>query len=95
MSLAEGEKCLYQCAAHKFYGLELSSQLTGFHFDKNICIVTQRSHSHLVNPVQHSQTSTSMSDITSSRNMFKYLVRRLGMRCLTPDELKVLAIESA
>nr|GEV81264.1 hypothetical protein [Tanacetum cinerariifolium] len=27
--------------------------------------------------------------------MFKYLVRRLGMRCLTPDELEVLANESA
>ncbi|GJX25931.1 retrovirus-related pol polyprotein from transposon TNT 1-94 [Tanacetum coccineum] len=26
---------------------------------------------------------------------FKYLVRRLGMRCLTPEELKVLANESA
>nr|GFA58842.1 retrovirus-related Pol polyprotein from transposon TNT 1-94 [Tanacetum cinerariifolium] len=26
---------------------------------------------------------------------FKYLVRRLGMRCLTPDELEALAIESA
>nr|GEX74574.1 hypothetical protein [Tanacetum cinerariifolium] len=26
---------------------------------------------------------------------FKYLVRRLGMRCLTPDELEVLANESA
>nr|GEW06912.1 retrotransposon protein, putative, Ty1-copia subclass [Tanacetum cinerariifolium] len=26
---------------------------------------------------------------------FKYLVRRLGMRCLTPDELEILAIESA
>ncbi|GKD59518.1 hypothetical protein Tco_1297027 [Tanacetum coccineum] len=30
-----------------------------------------------------------------SENMFKYLVRRLGMSCLTPDELEVLAIESA
>ncbi|GJZ67968.1 retrovirus-related pol polyprotein from transposon TNT 1-94 [Tanacetum coccineum] len=30
-----------------------------------------------------------------SEDRFKYLVRRLGMRCLTPDELKVLAIESA
>ncbi|GJV53816.1 retrovirus-related pol polyprotein from transposon TNT 1-94 [Tanacetum coccineum] len=27
--------------------------------------------------------------------MFKYLVRRLGMRCLTPEELEVLANESA
>ncbi|GJS47390.1 hypothetical protein Tco_0597511 [Tanacetum coccineum] len=26
---------------------------------------------------------------------FKYLVKRLGMRCLTPDELEVLSIESA
>nr|GFB90859.1 retrovirus-related Pol polyprotein from transposon TNT 1-94 [Tanacetum cinerariifolium] len=26
---------------------------------------------------------------------FKYLVRRIGMRCLTPAELKVLAKESA
>ncbi|GKD26349.1 hypothetical protein Tco_1232563, partial [Tanacetum coccineum] len=30
-----------------------------------------------------------------SEDKFKYLVRRLGMRCLTPDELEVLAIESA
>ncbi|GKC97658.1 hypothetical protein Tco_1167933, partial [Tanacetum coccineum] len=30
-----------------------------------------------------------------SKDMFKYLVRRLGMRCLTPDELEVLANEFA
>ncbi|GKF54035.1 hypothetical protein Tco_0160945 [Tanacetum coccineum] len=30
-----------------------------------------------------------------SEDRFKYLVRRLGMRCLTPDELEVLAIESS
>nr|GEV15607.1 retrovirus-related Pol polyprotein from transposon TNT 1-94 [Tanacetum cinerariifolium] len=30
-----------------------------------------------------------------SEDMFKYLVRRLGMRCLTPEELEVLANESA
>ncbi|GJT96387.1 retrovirus-related pol polyprotein from transposon TNT 1-94, partial [Tanacetum coccineum] len=29
-----------------------------------------------------------------SEDRFKYLVRRLGMRCLTPDELEVLAIKS-
>nr|GEU75365.1 putative Gag-Pol polyprotein [Tanacetum cinerariifolium] len=28
-------------------------------------------------------------------DMFKYLVRRIGMRCLTPTELKVLANDSA
>ncbi|GJX45007.1 hypothetical protein Tco_0261683 [Tanacetum coccineum] len=35
----------------------------------------------------------SHSRLVQSR--FKYLVRRLGMRCLTPDELEVLAIKSA
>ncbi|GKB62381.1 retrovirus-related pol polyprotein from transposon TNT 1-94, partial [Tanacetum coccineum] len=30
-----------------------------------------------------------------SEDRFKYLVRRLGMRCLTPDELEVLVNESA
>ncbi|GKF18228.1 hypothetical protein Tco_0063146 [Tanacetum coccineum] len=30
-----------------------------------------------------------------SEDRFKYLVRRLGMRCLTPKELEVLANESA
>ncbi|GKG18442.1 hypothetical protein Tco_0372740 [Tanacetum coccineum] len=30
-----------------------------------------------------------------SEDRFKYLVRRLGMRCLTPYELEVLEIESA
>ncbi|GJY10659.1 hypothetical protein Tco_0378844 [Tanacetum coccineum] len=39
--------------------------------------------------------STSILDIISSRNRFQYLVRRIGMRCLTPAELEVLANESA
>nr|GFC14832.1 retrovirus-related Pol polyprotein from transposon TNT 1-94 [Tanacetum cinerariifolium] len=29
------------------------------------------------------------------KERFRYLVRRLGMRCLTPEELEVLANESA
>ncbi|GKF92330.1 hypothetical protein Tco_0279049, partial [Tanacetum coccineum] len=32
---------------------------------------------------------------TLSEDRFKYLIRRLGMRCLTLDELEVLEIESA
>ncbi|GKA86863.1 hypothetical protein Tco_0808574 [Tanacetum coccineum] len=30
-----------------------------------------------------------------SEDRFKYLIRRLGMRCLTPEEVEVLANESA
>nr|GEV99736.1 hypothetical protein [Tanacetum cinerariifolium] len=40
------------------------------------------------NPVQHSRTK-------HLHTRFKYLVRRIGMRCLTPAELEVLAKESA
>ncbi|GJV65197.1 retrovirus-related pol polyprotein from transposon TNT 1-94 [Tanacetum coccineum] len=39
--------------------------------------------------------STSILDIISSRNRFQYLVRQMGMRCLTPAKLEVLANESA
>ncbi|GJZ22063.1 retrovirus-related pol polyprotein from transposon TNT 1-94, partial [Tanacetum coccineum] len=43
-------------------------------------------------------TEYQLADLFSkalSEDRFKYVVRRLGMRCLTPDELEVLAIESA
>nr|GEU48644.1 hypothetical protein [Tanacetum cinerariifolium] len=40
------------------------------------------------NPVQHSRTK-------HIHTRFKYLVRRIGMRCLTPAELEFLAKESA
>ncbi|GJR72408.1 retrovirus-related pol polyprotein from transposon TNT 1-94 [Tanacetum coccineum] len=43
-------------------------------------------------------TEYQLADLFSkalSEDRFKYLVRRLGMRCLTPDELEVLVIESA
>ncbi|GKC15204.1 retrovirus-related pol polyprotein from transposon TNT 1-94 [Tanacetum coccineum] len=39
--------------------------------------------------------STSILDITLSRNRFQYLAKRIGMRCLNSAELKVLANEYA
>nr|GEV00864.1 hypothetical protein [Tanacetum cinerariifolium] len=45
------------------------------------------------NPVQHSRTKHIILALPEDR--FKYLVRRIGMRCLTPVELEVLAKESA
>ncbi|GJY95672.1 hypothetical protein Tco_0512033 [Tanacetum coccineum] len=54
---------------------------------------------------QENKTCTSMSCRRSrladlftkalSEDRLKYLIRRLGMRCLTPDEQKVLANKSA
>nr|GEZ12746.1 integrase, catalytic region, zinc finger, CCHC-type, peptidase aspartic, catalytic [Tanacetum cinerariifolium] len=40
-------------------------------------------------------TSISSAEAGLTQEGFKYLIRRLGMRCLTPEELKVLANESA
>ncbi|GJY43958.1 retrovirus-related pol polyprotein from transposon TNT 1-94 [Tanacetum coccineum] len=43
-------------------------------------------------------TEYQLADLSTkalSKDRFKYLVRRLGMRCLTADELEVLANESA
>ncbi|GJR48881.1 hypothetical protein Tco_1316984 [Tanacetum coccineum] len=52
------------------------------------------SYAHVITPVP----TTSILDTTLSRNrlnVFEYLVRRIGMRCLTPTELEVLANETA
>nr|GEW58991.1 retrovirus-related Pol polyprotein from transposon TNT 1-94 [Tanacetum cinerariifolium] len=50
------------------------------------------------NPVQHSRTKhIDLVDLFTKalpKDRFKYLVRRLGIRCLTPEELEVLANES-
>ncbi|GJU79835.1 hypothetical protein Tco_1282200 [Tanacetum coccineum] len=55
-----------------------------------------RSHSHLVQ--SSSAFPYQLADLFTkalSEDRFKYLVRRLGMRCLTLDELEDLANESA
>nr|GEY36856.1 hypothetical protein [Tanacetum cinerariifolium] len=82
---------------------ELEVLLTdyGFHFDKipmycdlNATIAIS------CNPVQHSRTKH--IDVRYhfikekvKKERFKYFVRRLGMRCLTPAEMEALANESA
>ncbi|GJU58344.1 hypothetical protein Tco_1236110 [Tanacetum coccineum] len=51
------------------------------------------------NPVQHSRTKhINLSDMFTKallQDRFEYLIRRLGMRRLTPAEMEVLANESA
>ncbi|GJR61234.1 retrovirus-related pol polyprotein from transposon TNT 1-94 [Tanacetum coccineum] len=70
----------------------------GFHFDKipmycdlKVAIAIS------CNPLQHSCTKhvdVIYHFIKEQVDRFKYLVRRLSMRCLTPKELEVLANES-
>nr|GEX48967.1 hypothetical protein [Tanacetum cinerariifolium] len=80
MSSAEAEYVsLSACYAQVLW---MRTQLTdyGFHFDKI--------------PITEYQLADLFTKALSE-DRFKYLVRRLGMRCLTPEELEVLANESA
>ncbi|GJT46116.1 hypothetical protein Tco_0954831 [Tanacetum coccineum] len=99
MSSAEAKYVsLSACCAQVLW---LRTQLTdyGFHFDKIPMYCDSKAAIAIsCNPVQHSHTKHNESQISLHKGIlkgFKYLVRRLGMRCLTPDELEVLAIESA
>ncbi|GJS95987.1 retrovirus-related pol polyprotein from transposon TNT 1-94 [Tanacetum coccineum] len=50
------------------------------------------------NPKLSKRTEYQLADLFTkalSEDRFKYLARRLGMRCLTPEELEVLANASA
>nr|GEW46547.1 hypothetical protein [Tanacetum cinerariifolium] len=84
MSSAEAEYVsLSACCAQVLW---MRTQLTdyGFHFDKRPMYCDSKAAIAIsCSPVQH------------SLERFKYLVRRLGMRCLTPAELEALANESA
>ncbi|GJS50862.1 retrovirus-related pol polyprotein from transposon TNT 1-94 [Tanacetum coccineum] len=78
--------------------LWMRSHLTeyGFHFDKILMYCDLKAAISIsCNPSTFLRTKHIDSISLHKGNRFKYLVRRLGMRCLTPDELEVLAIESA
>ncbi|GKF49135.1 hypothetical protein Tco_0142386, partial [Tanacetum coccineum] len=93
MSSAKAEyMSLYACCAQVLW---LRTQLTdyGFHFDKiPIYCDSKAAIAILYNPVQH---SSNLFTKALSEDRFKYFVRRLDMRCLTPEELDVLENESA
>nr|GEU42620.1 hypothetical protein [Tanacetum cinerariifolium] len=81
----------------------LRTQLTdyGFHFDKIPMYCDSKAAIAIsCNPVQHFRTKH--IDVryhfigkALPEDRFQYLVRRLGMRCSTPEELEVLANDSA
>ncbi|GJY39235.1 retrovirus-related pol polyprotein from transposon TNT 1-94 [Tanacetum coccineum] len=99
MSSAEAEYVsLSACCAQVLW---LRTQLTnyGFHFDKipmycdsNAAIAISCNTGPAFS---YQGTSSDLFTKALLEDRFKYLVRRLGMRCLTPEELEVLANESA
>ncbi|GJX92231.1 retrovirus-related pol polyprotein from transposon TNT 1-94 [Tanacetum coccineum] len=92
ISLAEPEYVsLSACCAQVLW---MRTQLIdyGFHFDKITMLKKGIVELFFVG------TEYQLADLLTKalpEDRFKYLVRRLGMRCLTPDELEVLANESA
>nr|GEV88939.1 uncharacterized mitochondrial protein AtMg00810-like [Tanacetum cinerariifolium] len=100
MSSAEAEYVsLSVCCAQVLW---MRTQLTnyGFYFDKIPMYCDLKAAIAIsCNPVQHSHTKhIDLADLFTKalpEERFKYLVRRLGVRCLTPDELNALANESA
>ncbi|GJW70880.1 hypothetical protein Tco_0127797 [Tanacetum coccineum] len=99
MSSAEAEYVsLSACCAQVLW---LRTQLTdyGFHFDKIPMYCDSKAAiailGALPSPTLPHQAHRCQISLHKGTDRFKYLVRRLGMRCLTPDELEVLAIESA
>ncbi|GJV26020.1 retrovirus-related pol polyprotein from transposon TNT 1-94 [Tanacetum coccineum] len=99
MSSAEAEYVsLSACCAQVLW---MRTQLTdyGFHFDKIPIyhFIKEQVEKGIVE-LFFVGTEYQLADLFTkalSEDRFKYLVRQLGMRCLTPDELEVLAIESA
>nr|GFC22437.1 retrovirus-related Pol polyprotein from transposon TNT 1-94 [Tanacetum cinerariifolium] len=100
MSSAEAEYVsLSACCAQVLW---MRTQLTdyGFHFDKiPMHFDSKAAIAISCNPVQQSRTRhIDLADLFTKAlpvERFQYLVRRLGMRCLTPAELEALANESA
>ncbi|GJU03934.1 copia protein [Tanacetum coccineum] len=97
MSSAEAEYVsLSACCAQVLW---LRTQLTdyGFHFDKIPMYCDSKAADAIcaIRPAFPYQAHRCQISLHKGTDRFKYLVRQLGMRCLTPDELEVLAIESA
>ncbi|GJS30372.1 retrotransposon protein, putative, unclassified [Tanacetum coccineum] len=99
MSLAEAEYVsLSACCAQVLW---LRTHLTdyGFHFDKIPIyhFIKERVEKGIVD-LFFVGTEFQLADLFTKalpEDRFKYLVRRLSMRCLTPKELEILANESA
>nr|GEV41118.1 hypothetical protein [Tanacetum cinerariifolium] len=88
MSSAEAEYVALSASCAQVMWTRTQLQDYGFNYNKiPLYCDSQSAIAISCNPVQHFRTK-------HIHTRFKYLVRRIGMRCLTPAELEVLAKES-
>nr|GEU73699.1 hypothetical protein [Tanacetum cinerariifolium] len=89
MPSVEAEYMALSASCAKVMWMRTLLQNYGFNYNKiSLCCDSQSAIAISCNPVQHSHTK-------HIHTRFKYLVRQIGMRCLTLAELEVLAKESA
>nr|GEW33792.1 uncharacterized mitochondrial protein AtMg00810-like [Tanacetum cinerariifolium] len=89
MSSAEAEYVALSASCAQVMWMRTQLQDYGFNYNKiPLYCDSQSAIAISCNPVQHSRTK-------HIHTRFKYLVRRIGMRCLTLGELEVLENESA
>ncbi|GJR59241.1 retrovirus-related pol polyprotein from transposon TNT 1-94 [Tanacetum coccineum] len=101
MSSAEAEYVALSASCAQVMWMRTQLQDYGFNYNKiPLYCDSQSAIAISCNPVQHSRTKhihTRLNMFTKAlpEERFQYLVRRIGMRCLTPAELEVLTKESA
>nr|GEX93523.1 ribonuclease H-like domain-containing protein [Tanacetum cinerariifolium] len=92
MSSVEAEYVVLSASCSQVMWMRTQLQDYGLHYNKiPLYCDSQSAIAISCNPIQH---SSDMVTKALPEDRFKYLVRRIGMRCLTPAELKVLAKES-
>ncbi|GJS82309.1 retrovirus-related pol polyprotein from transposon TNT 1-94 [Tanacetum coccineum] len=95
MSSAEAEYVALSASCAQVMWMRTQLQDYGFNYNKiPLYCDSQSAIAISCNPVQHSRTKH-IHTRPSRAEVFQYLVRRIGMRCLTPAELEVLTKESA
>ncbi|GJY72800.1 retrovirus-related pol polyprotein from transposon TNT 1-94 [Tanacetum coccineum] len=100
MSTAEVEYLALSVSCAQVMWMRIQLMDYGFDYNKiSLYCDSQSAITISCNPVQHSRTKhINLADRFTkalSQDRFEYLVRRLGVRCLTLAELEVLANESA
>ncbi|GJZ71339.1 retrovirus-related pol polyprotein from transposon TNT 1-94 [Tanacetum coccineum] len=101
ISSVEAEYVSLSAAALKFYAIAISCNPVQHsrtkHIDVRYHFIKEQVEKGIVELffVGTEYQLTGLFTKALPEDMFKYLVRRLGMRCLTPEELEVLANEFA
>nr|GFC35269.1 hypothetical protein [Tanacetum cinerariifolium] len=102
MSSAEAEYMVLSVSCAQVMWMRTQLQDYGFYYNEiPLYCNSQLAIAISCNPVQHSRTALPYQahpysvSLHKGTDGFKYLVRRIGMRCLTPAELEVLEKESA